>query len=69
MALSAESRKFPVCRAMFSHVDDPLPSVRFKSDDPAAPPLPCSVLAILGERIGTPHGAFPVVELSFLVMT
>jgi len=33
--------------AMFGHEDDQLPSVRFKSDDPAAPPLPCSVPAIL----------------------
>lgn len=32
---------------MFRHEDDPLPSVRFQSDDPAAPPLPCSVPAIL----------------------
>jgi hypothetical protein len=33
--------------AMFSHENDPLPSVRFKSNDPAAPPLPCSVPAFL----------------------
>ena len=33
--------------AMSRHTDDPLPSVRFKSDDPAAPPLPCPASAFL----------------------
>lgn len=47
MALSAENRKFPVCTAILRHEDDPFPSVRFKSNDPAVPPLPCSVPAIL----------------------
>jgi hypothetical protein len=55
--------------AMSCHDDDPLPSVRFQSDDPAEPPLPRSVSAFLRGTNGTPHGAFPVAELSFLVMT
>jgi hypothetical protein len=47
VALSAESRKFPLRMAVFRRAKDPLPSVRFQSDDLAAPPLPCSVPALL----------------------
>jgi hypothetical protein len=49
--------------------DFPFPSVRFESGDPASPLLPCSVVRIPSRMAGTPHGTFPVVELSFLVMT
>jgi hypothetical protein len=52
--------------AMSCRVDDPLPLIRLKGGDPASPPLPCSVVRIPLRISGTPHGAFPVVELSFL---
>jgi hypothetical protein len=47
VALFAEIRKLPDCMAVSGHEDDLLPSVHFKSDDPAAPPLPCPASAFL----------------------